>query len=53
MSSPAGKPVIFISYSHKDEPERTPEGEIHWLTEVQSYLAPLVKAADGTYEFLD
>ena len=27
------KPAIFISYSHKDEPERTPEGDIHWLTD--------------------
>src|SRR5437870_4147148 len=45
MSS--AKPVIFISYSHKDEPERAPEGDVHWLTELQAYLAP---AANGTFE---
>jgi TIR domain len=41
------KPVIFISYSHKDEPERTPDGDIRWLTEIQGYLVP---AANGTFE---
>jgi tetratricopeptide (TPR) repeat protein len=47
MADGTPKPVIFISYSHKDEPERTPEGDIHWLNEIQSYLAP---AANGTFE---
>ena len=42
------KPAIFISYSHKDEPERTPEGDIHWLTDIQAYLVP---AANGTFQF--
>jgi hypothetical protein len=41
------KPVIFISYSHKDEPERDPDGEIHWLGDILSYVAP---AVNGTYE---
>jgi hypothetical protein len=47
MADGPAKPVIFISYSHKDEPERAPEGNIHWLTDLQSYLAP---AANGTFE---
>jgi hypothetical protein len=47
MPSASTKPVIFISYSHKDEPERTPDGDIHWLTEIQGYLVP---AANGTFE---
>jgi tetratricopeptide (TPR) repeat protein len=41
------KPVIFISYSHKDEPERDPDGDIHWLEDILSYVAP---AVNGTYE---
>jgi hypothetical protein len=47
MADGTARPVIFISYSHKDEPERAPEGNIHWLTDIQSYLAP---AANGTFE---
>jgi hypothetical protein len=47
MSDASTKPVIFISYSHKDEPERTADGDIHWLRELQSYL---VQPADGIYE---
>jgi tetratricopeptide (TPR) repeat protein len=47
MADGIAKPVIFISYSHKDEPERTPEGNIHWLTDIQAYLAP---AANGIFE---
>jgi tetratricopeptide (TPR) repeat protein len=37
------KPVIFISYSHKDEPEKPALDEVAWLTFVQSFLAPVVK----------
>jgi tetratricopeptide (TPR) repeat protein len=37
------KPVIFISYSHKDEPEKPAPDEVAWLTFVQSFLAPVVK----------
>jgi hypothetical protein len=47
MPTAPAKPIIFISYSHKDEPERTPEGEIYWLSEIQSYLAP---AANGIFQ---
>ena len=41
MSSP--KPVIFISYSHKDEPEKPRQDEIQWLSFVRTYLQPAVK----------
>ncbi len=37
------KPVIFISYSHKDEPESSGESDVQWLSYVQSFLAPAVK----------
>jgi hypothetical protein len=43
MSPASTKPVIFISYSHKDEPDRAPEGEIYWLSEIQKYLVPATK----------
>ncbi len=39
------KPVIFISYSHKDEPEKPRDGEVRWLSYVQYHLAPAVKSA--------
>jgi tetratricopeptide (TPR) repeat protein len=41
------KPVIFVSYSHKDEPEHDSDGDIHWLRDILSYVAP---AVNGTYE---
>jgi hypothetical protein len=37
------KPVIFISYSHKDEPEKPREGELAWLTFAADHLRQLVK----------
>jgi len=37
------KPVIFISYSHKDEPEKPSDGEVQWLSFVRTYLQPAVK----------
>ena len=37
------KPVIFISYSHKDEPEKPRDDEIQWLSFVRTYLQPAVK----------
>jgi hypothetical protein len=43
MSDGSAKPVIFISYSHKDEPDRSPGAETWWLTYVQSHLEPVVK----------
>jgi tetratricopeptide (TPR) repeat protein len=42
------KPVIFISYSHADEPDRPVEGEVQWLSFVRRYLQPAVK--DGIFE---
>jgi len=39
----SAKPVIFISYSHKDEPEHPHGEEVAWLSYVQSYLYPAVK----------
>jgi len=48
MSNGTAKPVIFISYSHKDEPKKAgPQGE-RWLTFVQSHLEPAVK--HGIYD---
>ncbi len=48
MSDVSAKPVIFISFSHLDEPEKPVAGEVAWLTFVQSFLAPVVKA--GIFE---
>lgn len=42
------KPVIFISYSHKDEPEKPVDGEVKWLTFVTDYLKLGVK--HGIYD---
>ncbi|EJW11206.1 putative transmembrane receptor activity [Rhodovulum sp. PH10] len=39
----SAKAVVFISYSRKDEPEPPGDGEVAWLTYVQSHLAPAVK----------
>src|SRR5258707_7326309 len=43
MADGTTKPVIFISYSRKDEAEKPADGE-RWLTYVQSYIAPAVKS---------
>jgi tetratricopeptide (TPR) repeat protein len=43
MADGTAKPVIFISYSSKDEPEHPRSGEVKWRTYVQSFLAPKVK----------
>jgi hypothetical protein len=43
MSDASNKPVIFISYAHVDEPEKPGEGEVKWLSFVQSFLQPAVK----------
>ena len=54
MSSAPGKPVIFISYSHKDEPAQVQPGEVCWLSEIQSYLSPALKnGCPATYELWD
>jgi hypothetical protein len=43
MADGTAKPIIFISYSHKDEPEHPREGEVQWLSFVRAYLQPAVK----------
>jgi TIR domain/AAA ATPase domain len=43
MADGTAKPVIFISYSHKDEPEHVREGEVQWLSFVRTYLQPAIK----------
>src|SRR5437660_11846393 len=40
---PSAKPVIFISYSHQDEPEKPRGDEVQWLSFVRTYLQPAVK----------
>ena len=42
-AKPLAKPVIFISYSHKDEPDHPRDGEVKWRTFVTDYLQPAVK----------
>jgi hypothetical protein len=41
--SDTSKPIIFISYSHRDEPENPKEGEVSWLSFVRTFLQPAVK----------
>jgi tetratricopeptide (TPR) repeat protein len=46
------RPVIFISYSHKDEPDQFLQpGEVQWLSYVKSFLEPA--AAHGCLELWD
>ena len=42
-TKPSAKPVIFISYSHKDEPDHPRDCEVKWRTFVTDYLQPAVK----------
>src|ERR1700722_13019307 len=37
------KTLIFVSYRHKDEPERPRGEEVQWLSFVRTYLQPAVK----------
>ena len=37
------KPILFISYSHLDEPESPGEGEVRWLSFVVGHLRPAEK----------
>lgn len=54
MPNAPRKPVILISYSHKDEPERPQPAEVRWLSEIQSYLSPALKhGCAATYELWD
>jgi len=39
------KPILFISYSHLDEPERPGEGEVRWLSFVVGHLKPAENTA--------
>jgi|HubBroStandDraft_2_1064218.scaffolds.fasta_scaffold05884_2 tetratricopeptide (TPR) repeat protein len=43
MADGTAKPVIFISYSHTDEPEHPRGEEVQWLSFVRTYLQPAVK----------
>ena len=43
MSTASTKPVIFISYSHKDEPDHPHGEEVAWLSFVRDYLQPAIK----------
>jgi hypothetical protein len=43
MAGETAKPVIFISYSHKDEPEQESDGKVQWLSFVRTFLQPAVK----------
>lgn len=42
-TSVSDKPVIFTSYSHKDEPEKPADGDVQRLSFVRTYLQPAVK----------
>jgi tetratricopeptide (TPR) repeat protein len=54
MSIVPAQPVVFISYSHKDEPDQPQPGEVRWLSEIQSYLSPALKnGCPATYELWD
>jgi hypothetical protein len=48
MPPASTKPVIFISYAHADEADKPAEGEVQWLSFVQSFLQPAVK--HGVFE---
>jgi len=52
MSDASARPVIFISYSHKDEPDPLLQpGAFQWLSYVKSFLEPA--AAQGIVELWD
>jgi hypothetical protein len=54
MSIVPAQPVVFISYSHKDEPTQPQPGEVRWLSEIQSYLSPALKhGCPAAYELWD
>ena len=54
MPSEPGKPVVFISYSHKDEPDQPQPGEVRWLSELLPYLSSALKnSCPATYELWD
>jgi hypothetical protein len=51
MAKETKQPVVFISYSHFDEPEHPGPEEIKWLSFVQKFLRPLEK--HGVLRFWD
>jgi hypothetical protein len=44
MSDASTRPVIFISYTHADEPEKPADGDVQWLGFVMRFLRPAVKS---------
>jgi hypothetical protein len=48
MPTESAKPLVLISYSLKDEPEKPAKGEVKWLSYVMGYLQPAMK--QGTIE---
>ena len=48
MSSQPTKPLIFISYAHKDDPFQSAAGEIDWLKYVLEFLRPGVTVGGFT-----
>ena len=50
MADGRTKPVIFISYSHKDEPDHPRGDEVAWLSFVRDYLQPALK--DGVFDLV-
>ena len=45
------KPIVFISYSHQDEPAHPAADEVQWFTYVKSHLNPLEE--NGLFEVWD
>jgi hypothetical protein len=43
MPGPSREPILFISYSQLDEPERPGEGQVRWLSFVVGHLRPAEK----------
>jgi hypothetical protein len=48
MPSQSRKPLVYISYSHADEPDTNARGKIKWLSFVISFLQPATKR--GVFE---
>ena len=46
MPTETGKPLIFISYAHADEPERPRGEEVQWLSFVMRFLRPAIKSGE-------
>ncbi len=48
MPTQSRKPLVYISYSHADEPDTNARGKIKWLSFVISFLQPATK--HGVFE---